>query len=113
MNNEIYLNKIRTQFGTIYIESLAYPREEEERIKVYDSDTNYIDYFSVEMLQDCADTLKMTIEEEYAKRIISFKSALRFGELLQYITTEDYAIVKQETPEVTNRIGDYYFTIKE
>lgn len=105
------LNKVDTKFGTIYIESLNANREEPERIKIYDSDVKYIDYFSVEHLQSCADAQGITLEEEYAIRIQNFRTELDIGNLLFCISTSivSWRSHKPEyTDEFVNHIGDFW-----
>lgn len=69
----VNLNKIQTKYGAIYIESLNGNRDEQDRIKIFDSDRKYIDYFSIEMLEDCAREMETTLEEEYAVRVRNFR----------------------------------------
>lgn len=124
MNNEIYLNEIKTQFGTIYIESLAYPREEEERIKIYDSDKKYIDYFSVETLQNYADELHKetnetwTIEKEYTLRVNTISFECDINNLLMLIIGGSckYKLLPKKptkSDDYVCRIGNYYFELSE
>lgn len=57
------MNKRITHLGTLYTEDLnPRLREEEDRIKIFDSDGNYLDYFSMEKLQDMAEENNTDIE---------------------------------------------------
>lgn len=84
--NNAKLNEIKTKFGTIYIEPLNGEREEQDRIKIFDSDKKYIDYFSVEFLEDCATEMGTTLEEEYAARVRNLRETETINELLWCIS---------------------------
>lgn len=69
------MRAINTKFGTIYIETLEYDRhcpemrEEEDRIKIFDSREEYMDSWSMEIIQDhCKDEGK-TEQEAYQELI--------------------------------------------
>ena len=125
MTKQIALNAVKTKFGTISIETLIYPRSEENRIKIYDSDDKYLDYFLVETLYDSACEKETTIEEEYATRLKAFREADTFEDLVLLLTT-DY-IKTTDNPfelerelnttvsdnEYINRIGNHYILMKE
>lgn len=65
------MKAINTKFGTIYIEDLEYDRhcpamrEEEDRIKIFDSLGRYLDYWSMECLEDFVESENKTLEEAY------------------------------------------------
>lgn len=122
-------NKIHTKFGDVYIESLIAP-EEEERIKIFDSNEKYIDYFPFDYLQDNADQKGITLEEEYAHQVQRLRTAISIEELVARIT-EDIEMISQnpfeiakeldisfedekrilykvESNEYVNQIGEYY-----
>lgn len=127
------LNKIKTKYGTIYIESLNGNREKQDRIKIFDSDKKYIDYFSIETLENYARERGITIEEEYAGMVWVFKKITKLYELLHYISkniinwtdnplefaallnadgvTEIYSNVVNN--DFVNRIGDIYTLSRE
>ena len=50
------MKEIKTKFGTIYIEEWEFDRhkpwqrEEEDRIKIFDSNENYLDHFSADSI---------------------------------------------------------------
>lgn len=123
------LNPVKTKFGEIAIETLMYPREEEDRIKIYDSDDRYLDYFYVETLYDCACEMETTIEEEYAARLRAFREEDNFENLVQLLTTDyikvtdnDQEVIREhnaqcwtnaETNEYINRIGKHYIVMRD
>lgn len=83
--NDIVLNTVHTKFGIIFVETLAYKREEDDRVKIYDSDGKYLDYFTIEELEHSAKEMETTIEEEYAARILAFRDEDDFGTLVTLI----------------------------
>ena len=122
----IILSPVKTKFGEISIETLMHPREEEERIKIYDSDDMYLGYFSVESLYDRACEMETTLEEEYAVRLKAFREATNIEELVSLLTTDAMKISEnpQELIEgcnsinymeydYINRIGKYYILMEE
>ena len=114
----INLNSVKTQFGMIYVETLVDPREEEDRIKIYDSDTKYIDYFSGEFLTECAEEMEHSIEEEYAARLQSWRYEKNICQLLDMICSNWVTITMDkntldEDDDYVNRIGKYYFVTKD
>lgn len=111
----IMLNPVKTKFGEISVETLMHPRSEEDRIKIYDSDDKYLDYFSVEELYDRACEMETTIEEEYATRIKAFREEDNFETLVSLLTTDCVGItdIPQEDNEYVNRIGKYYILMEE
>lgn len=130
---------LETKFGTLYLESLKwdrhnkYDREEEDRIKVYDSNHNYLDYWCYEILLDeCKDN--NILEEEAYEEIITYylkpyknlkKFLNEFGIDYDFIGTKDecYKYILEnwtvddnidlDNFEWSNRIGDYYILIRE
>lgn len=122
---QIMLNPVQTKFGMIYVETLMYSRSEEERIKIYDSDSRYLDYFSVEELYNSACEMETTIEEEYAARLRAFREEDNF-ECLVHLLTTDYVEATENPLELerelntevsnndyVNRIGKHYILMKE
>ena len=89
----ITLHQIKTKFGFIYIEPLVGTREEEDRVKIFDSDTNYIDYIPVETLLSSAAEQKITVEEEYVKRLKAFREAGAIEDLMNLISQNWISIV--------------------
>lgn len=122
---QVILNPIQTKFGMIYVETLMHPRSEEERIKIYDSDSRYLDYFSVEELYDSACEMETTIEEEYAARLRAFREEDNFECLVHLLTTDyvqttdnPFGLERELNTEVANgdcvnHIGKHYIVMKE
>lgn len=69
------MKEIKTKFGVIYIEDLEYDhhcpamREEEDRIKIFDSDKRYMDYWDMETLYEQADMTNQSLEAIYEEII--------------------------------------------
>lgn len=89
----ITLHQIKTKFGFIYIEPLVGTREEEDRVKIFDSDTNYIDYIPVETLLTSAAEQSITVEEEYSIRLRAFREAEAIEDLMNLISQNWISIV--------------------
>lgn len=125
------MRKINNNYlGTFYIEELE-NREEQDRVKLYDSDENYLDYLPLERYDDTDPT-----EEEqyqgYIEMLESFKTVPDLMEWLvsswEFIGDKDQTIKylheelnwdlpsKDYNPldnEWINRIGDVYIVISE
>lgn len=128
------LRDIKTPIGTIYIEHFS-QREEDERIKIYDSNKEYLDYISMDTIIDwaedhCCDYI--TIFEEYIKCFEKCTNVEKlFGRLgIKYIEySVEWKIVADKLVEDSehqinsvmelldndfiNQIGDYYIYISE
>ena len=131
----ITLHQIKTQFGFIYIEPLVGTREEEDRVKIFDSDTNYIDYIPVETLLTSAAEQNITVEEEYSKRLKAFREAETIRDLMDLIsqnwitivdnpfdledkldikyTDEKRALHEILNNDYVNKVGQYYILMEE
>lgn len=125
------MRKINNNYlGTFYIEELE-NREEQDRVKLYDSDEKYLDYLSLERYDDTDPT-----EEEqyngYIEMLESFKNVLYLMDWLvcdcEFIGNKDQTIkylheeLNWDLPsedynpldnEWVNRIGDIYIVISE
>ena len=125
------MRKINNNYlGTFYIEELE-NREERDRVKLYDSDENYLDYLPLERYDDTDPT-----EEEqyqgYIEMLESFKTVPDLMEWLvsswEFIGDKDQTIkylheeLNWDLPsedynpldnEWVNRIGDIYIVISE
>jgi hypothetical protein len=122
---QIILNPVQTKFGEISVETLMHPRSEDDRIKIYDSDDRYLDYFSLEELYNSACEMETTIEEEYAARLRAFREEDNFETLvhlltMDYIKTTDnpFELERELNAKITdhdyvNRIGKHYILMKE
>ena len=89
----ITLHQIKTNLGFIYVEPLVGTREEEDRVKIFDSDTNYIDYIPVETLLMSAAEQSITVEEEYAIRLKAFREVETIKDLMDLISQNWISIV--------------------
>lgn len=117
------MREIKTKFGKLYIEDLEYDRhkpwmrEEEDRIKLYDSKFKYFDYFIV------TDTFT---KEEYENYIRSIQTSPNIEWLLDLLGINYELVTKNkkeaqdylddndiENNEWVNIIGDYYIIIAE
>lgn len=122
------MRKINNNYlGTFYIEEFE-NREEQDRVKLYDSDENYLDYLPLERYDDTDPT-----EEEqydgYVKMLESFKNVPDLmdwlvcdcdfigseSEAIKYILTEvmpdnQFDLLDNEW---VNRIGDVYIIVSE
>lgn len=114
--------------GNFFIENFD-EREEQDRIKIYDSDKNYLDYLPLDQI-DIDDT---PIEEQYnnyIEMLESFKTIKEMmdwlvcdcefigkkSEAIKYVLTE-WNLPDEETDpldnEWVNRIGDTYIIVSE
>ena len=114
--------------GNFFIENFD-EREEQDRIKIYDSDKNYLDYLPLDQI-DVDDT---PIEEQYnnyIEMLESFKTIEEMmdwlvcdcefigkkSEAIKYVLTE-WNLPDEETDpldnEWVNRIGDTYIIVSE
>ena len=114
--------------GNFFIENFD-EREEQDRIKIYDSDKNYLDYLPLDQI-DVDDT---PIEEQYnnyIEMLESFKTIEEMmnwlvcdcefigkkSEAIKYVLTE-WNLPDEETDpldnEWVNRIGDTYIVVSE
>ena len=125
------MRKINNNYlGTFYIEELE-NREEQDRVKLYDSDEKYLDYLPLER---CDDT-DPTFEEQYQGYIEMLESFKTVPDLMEWLVSswefigdkdqtikylheelnwdlpsEDYNPLDNEW---VNRIGDIYIVISE
>ena len=125
------MRKINNNYlGTFYIEELE-NREEQDRVKLYDSDEKYLDYLPLESY----DIDDPTFEEQYDGYVEMLESFETIEELLdwlvcdyEFFSTKDATIQylheelnwdlpsKDYNPldnEWVNRIGDIYIVISE
>ena len=125
------MRKINNNYlGTFYIEELE-NREEQDRVKLFDSDENYLDYLPLER---CDDT-DPTFEEQYGGYIEMLESFKTVPDLMEWLVSswefigdkdqtikylheelnwdlpsEDYNPLDNEW---VNRIGDIYVVVSE
>ena len=114
--------------GNFFIENFD-KREEQDRIKIYDSDKNYLDYLPLDQI-DVDDT---PIEEQYNNYIEMLEGFKTIEELLDWLVCDcefigkkseaiKYVLTEWNLPdeetdpldnEWVNRIGDTYIIVSE
>jgi len=105
--------------GNFYIENFD-EREEKDRVKIYDSDENYLDYLPLDQV-DVNDT---PIEEQYNNYIEMLEQFKTVEELLDWLVTNYGFIGSLEElkdsewadvlgTEWVNRVGDTYIAISD
>ena len=114
--------------GNFFIENFD-EREEQDRIKIYDSDKNYLDYLPLDQI-DVNDT---PIEEQYNNYIEVLESFKTIEEMLDWLVCDcefigkkseaiKYVLTEWNLPdeetypldnEWVNRIGDTYIIVSE
>ena len=123
------MRKINNNYlGNFYIEEFD-NREEKDRVKIFDSDENYLDYLPLERYDD-ADS---TFEEQYNGYIEMLESFKTVPDLMDWLVCScdfigseieaiNYVITEWNLPdeegnllddEWVNRIGDVYIIISE
>lgn len=75
----------------IFIDDFDLP-EEEDRIKVWDTDGRYVDYFPIETLISAAEECKISLREEYEARCTAIAHSLNIHELIGVISTDEFII---------------------
>ena len=125
------MRKINNNYlGDFYIEELE-NREEQDRVKLYDSDEKYLEYLPIERYDD-ADPTEEEQYQGYIEMLESFKNVLYLMDWLvcscEFIGNKDQTIkylheeLNWELPsedynpldnEWVNRIGDIYVVISE
>ena len=78
------MRKIKTNFGTLYVEFFN-NREEEDRIKVFDSDKRYLDYFCIEYLEEHAKMNNCTKSQQLNKYLNGLKQCSGIKNMLNYL----------------------------
>ena len=120
-------------FIIIYIEKWEPEcREEEERIKLYDSDGKYLDYFSTESIYETSLTKGISPEDYYLEICSDISNLSSVEELADYLYLA-YEIITKDTLDIAlilidqnvdddspleenewvNHIGDYWILIAE
>ena len=123
------MRKINNKYlGNFYIEELE-NREEQDRIKLFDSDENYLDYLPLERYDDTDPTL----EEQYNGYIEMLESFETVPDLMDWLVCDfgffgnkseaiKYVLTEWNLPdeecdpldsEWVNRIGDVYIVVSE
>ena len=135
------MKEIKTKFGTIYIEEWEFDRhkpwqrEEEDRVKIFDSNGRYLDYLSAELVEENAEYEHITPQELLDKHASKLANAKTIEDLLdmldvdyEFVGTKDEMIaylhneLNWDLPsedynpldnEWVNKIGDYYIVVSE
>ena len=123
------MRKINNNYlGDFYIEELE-NREEQDRVKLFDSDENYLDYLPLERYDDT----DPTEEEQYQGYIEMLESFKTVPDLMEWLVSSwefigsksdaiKYVLTEWNLPddecdpldsEWVNRIGDVYIIISE
>lgn len=123
------MRKINNNYlGDFYIEELE-SREEKDRVKLFDSDENYLDYLPLERYEDTDPTL----EEQYNGYVEMLESFKNIPDLMDWLVCDcefigskldaiKYVLTEWNLPddecdpldsEWVNRIGDVYIIISE
>lgn len=127
------MKKINNNYlGTFYIEEFE-NREEQDRVKLFDSDENYLDYLPLEVYDESDPSLEEQYTE-YIKMLESFKTVKDLMDWLYicytFIGSKEEVVTKWneiydycnwkmnndkdiEDNEWINRIGDVYILITE
>lgn len=92
------MKKIETVFGILYIEE-ENDRDETHRIKIFDSEMRYFDYYSLDYLEEGV-TIASFVEEQ-AKWIASRKS---LDDLLEGLGIDSYSV----SDDWSNLLEDIY-----
>ena len=135
------MKQINTKFGTIYIEEWEFDhhkpwqREEEDRVKIFDSNGRYLDYLSAELVEENAEYKHITPQELLDKHASKLANAKTIEDLLdmldvdyEFVGTKDETIaylhneLNWDLPsedynpldnEWVNKIGDYYIVVSD
>ena len=132
------MKQINTKFGILYIEEWEFDhhkpwqREEEDRVKIFDSNERYLDYFSAESIEESAEIEGITPQDvlnEYINKMEHFdtiQGLLDWLGLNDDLITTDRVVVENylhyfdmdddsdiEENEWVNKIGDYYIVVSE
>ena len=132
------MKQINTKFGTLYIEEWEFDRhkpwqrEEEDRVKIFDSNKNYLDYLSAESVEESAEYDNITPQECLDRFANNLASIETIEELLDWfglnddLITTDRVVVENylhyfdmdddsdiEENEWVNKIGDYYIVVSD
>ena len=132
------MKQINTKFGTIYIEEWEFDhhkpwqREEKDKVKIFDSNERYLDYFSADSIEENAGYDNITPQELLDKYASDFANIETIEEFLDELGIE-YDLITKDRVEVVNylldfnvdddidieenkwvnKIGDYYIVVSE
>ena len=125
---------IQTKFGPLYVEYFS-QRTEKDRIKIFDSKKRYLDYFSIEYLEEHAKINKVTPYQQLNKYLSGIHDCSNVKNLLNYLgicyekVSLHWSVIANLLEEITgyeytteeqllsnewiNQIGDYYILVVE
>lgn len=92
------MRKIETPFGILYIEE-ENDREETHRIKIYDSEMRYFDYYSLDYLEE-----GVTIAEFVEEQVKWLAGRKKLDDLLEGLGIDSYST----SEDWTNLLEDMY-----
>lgn len=78
----------------IFIDDFDFP-EEEDRIKVWDTNGRYVDYFPIETLLSAAEERRTSLREEYETRCTAIAHSSNIYELISIISTDEFIIAHE------------------
>lgn len=125
------MTTINTKFGKVYLEEWnPFLREEEERVKIYDSRKRYLDYVSAEFVEDIAEREHVS-PQEILNRIADRASKAKSFEDMLYELCVGYDFIAKTPAELVdymldanidddgnledndcvNKIGDFYVLV--
>ena len=135
------MKQINTKFGTLYIEEWEFDshkpwqREEEDRVKILDSNKNYIGRLPADLIEESAGYDNITPQERLDKYASELANAKTIEDLLdmldvdyEFVGTKDETIaylhneLNWDLPsedynpldnEWVNKIGDYYIVVSD
>ena len=84
----IFVNSLQ---ANIFIDDIDAP-EEDDRIKIYDSNKEYVDYFPIETLIAASEECNKTLECEYETRCRAIRNSSDIYELIGIISTDEFII---------------------
>lgn len=102
---KLRLRELHSGCGVLYIEKIG-QQEEEERIKIYDSNLHYLDYFSVESIEETAKADDISFEEEYEKFISYLEKCQTVDDILDELGI-NWEIKSKDTKDIANVLVDY------
>ena len=135
------MKQINTKFGTLYIEEWEFDcrkpwqREEEDRVKIFDSNKRYLGHLPAELVEENAEYEHITPQELLDKHASKLANAKTIEDLLdmldvdyEFVGTKDETIaylhneLNWDLPsedynpldnEWVNKIGDYYIVVSD
>ena len=98
------MKSIKTPFGILYVEHFN-NREEKDRIKIFDSQKRYLDYFSIEYLEESAKINKITPYQQLNKYLSGINNCSDIKNVLNYLSIT-YEKVSKHWTEIANLLEE-------